>query len=305
MQRKQEPMLTVVANPRKAQAFTLIELLVVIAIIAILAAILFPVFAKVRAKARQITCVSNEKQLGLAMMQYFQDYDEKGPFSRVVPNPATDWWTAKMLGWKDGIYPYIKSGGLPYNNGQPYATHGSGGAFFCPENSASWSSSDVWWHVKSYDVPGSGGDETTRFPRGYAVNGNAAGNELGNAGHFWPCSSDDTSCNKNTGAIAILNEPANTIMIAESRLPFADVGPGFSIDRCTSSGVPDGGAPTSCIQGHGAGITNFVFFDGHAKSTRATTAIKDDLWDTYKGNPGGQASDLANAGKIQEWNPGF
>jgi len=56
--------------------FTLIELLVVIAIIAILAAILFPVFAKAREKARAITCISNMKELGLAFMMYAQDYDE-------------------------------------------------------------------------------------------------------------------------------------------------------------------------------------------------------------------------------------
>jgi prepilin-type N-terminal cleavage/methylation domain-containing protein/prepilin-type processing-associated H-X9-DG protein len=63
------------------KGFTLIELLVVIAIIAILAAILFPVFAKVREKARQTTCVSNTKQLGLAFYQYTQDYDETLPKS--------------------------------------------------------------------------------------------------------------------------------------------------------------------------------------------------------------------------------
>ena len=61
---------------RLRQGFTLIELLVVIAIIAILAAILFPVFAKAREKARQISCVSNMKQLGLAILQYQQDNDE-------------------------------------------------------------------------------------------------------------------------------------------------------------------------------------------------------------------------------------
>jgi prepilin-type N-terminal cleavage/methylation domain-containing protein/prepilin-type processing-associated H-X9-DG protein len=65
---------------RKSEdGFTLIELLVVIAIIAILAAILFPVFAKVREKARQTTCLSNEKQLALVMLEYAQDYDEQFP----------------------------------------------------------------------------------------------------------------------------------------------------------------------------------------------------------------------------------
>ena len=61
----------------RRKGFTLIELLVVIAIIAILAAILFPVFAKAREKARTSSCASNLKQLGLAAMMYVQDYDEK------------------------------------------------------------------------------------------------------------------------------------------------------------------------------------------------------------------------------------
>jgi prepilin-type N-terminal cleavage/methylation domain-containing protein len=64
---------------KHSKGFTLIELLVVIAIIAILAAILFPVFAQAREKARQITCASNMKQLGLAIMQYTQDFDETMP----------------------------------------------------------------------------------------------------------------------------------------------------------------------------------------------------------------------------------
>src|SRR2546426_8289250 len=71
--------------------FTLIELLVVIAIIAILAAILFPVFAQAREKARQSTCLSNQKQLGTAMSMYIQDYDERFPNWRtVVPKSADD-----------------------------------------------------------------------------------------------------------------------------------------------------------------------------------------------------------------------
>ncbi|HEV2472758.1 MAG TPA: prepilin-type N-terminal cleavage/methylation domain-containing protein, partial [Chthonomonadales bacterium] len=61
------------------RGFTLIELLVVIAIIAILAAILFPVFAQAREKARAISCLSNEKELGLSVLMYVQDYDENFP----------------------------------------------------------------------------------------------------------------------------------------------------------------------------------------------------------------------------------
>jgi prepilin-type N-terminal cleavage/methylation domain-containing protein/prepilin-type processing-associated H-X9-DG protein len=82
--------------------FTLIELLVVIAIIAVLAAILFPVFAKVREKARQTSCASNEKQLGLAFMQYSQDNDDMMP-------SGTQGAYQNGRGWASDIYPYVKS----------------------------------------------------------------------------------------------------------------------------------------------------------------------------------------------------
>ena len=86
----------------RARGFTLIELLVVIAIIAILAAILFPVFARAREKARQTSCLSNAKQLVLGTKMYTDDYDGKLPFAN---NPDYAW----LIIWADLIMPYVKN----------------------------------------------------------------------------------------------------------------------------------------------------------------------------------------------------
>lgn len=99
----------------KTTGFTLIELLVVIAIIAILAAILFPVFARARENARRTSCSSNLKQIGLGFMMYVQDYDEKYPlsfasYSQVPPNG--DWGGSYYWFWHNMIYPYVKSNQL-------------------------------------------------------------------------------------------------------------------------------------------------------------------------------------------------
>jgi prepilin-type N-terminal cleavage/methylation domain-containing protein/prepilin-type processing-associated H-X9-DG protein len=107
------------------RGFTLIELLVVIAIIAILAAILFPVFAKAREKARQSSCLSNLKQLSLGMLQYTQDYDERfalrsspnfvGAYGTAAPVPGSpdfNWvpsFTAYQDTWTNKIMPYVKN----------------------------------------------------------------------------------------------------------------------------------------------------------------------------------------------------
>jgi prepilin-type N-terminal cleavage/methylation domain-containing protein/prepilin-type processing-associated H-X9-DG protein len=102
----------------RAYAFTLIELLVVIAIIAILAAILFPVFARARENARRASCLSNVKNLGLAVMMYTQDYDERLP--RITTCGSATLETGKTTGsscgggqylhlWQHVIYPYVNS----------------------------------------------------------------------------------------------------------------------------------------------------------------------------------------------------
>jgi prepilin-type N-terminal cleavage/methylation domain-containing protein/prepilin-type processing-associated H-X9-DG protein len=104
-------------------AFTLIELLVVIAIISILASILFPVFARARENARRSSCMSNLKQMGLGIMMYTQDYDEKLPPSQIIFDTAEEaWyppeyapggskytWTASVWYWQEIIYPYVKT----------------------------------------------------------------------------------------------------------------------------------------------------------------------------------------------------
>ncbi len=88
------------------KGFTLIELLVVIAIIAILAAILFPVFARAREKARQSSCLSNCKQIALALLQYAQDYDERFPRHCDNGGPAL---TGSQDCWLGVLTPYIKN----------------------------------------------------------------------------------------------------------------------------------------------------------------------------------------------------
>ncbi len=114
---------------QKRSGFTLIELLVVIAIIAILAAILFPVFQKVRENARRTSCLSNEKQLGLAFVQYTQDADEKYPYGRLTsPNEHY------VVGWAGTLYPFVKSTGV----------------YKCPDDSTGPDANNPSWVPLSY-----------------------------------------------------------------------------------------------------------------------------------------------------------
>ena len=116
-----------VRKDRRASAFTLIELLVVIAIIAILASILFPVFAQAREKARGTSCLSNVRQIGMGIAQYVQDNDETFPMGYYYTNGGS-----KFVPWGDMIRPYTKSGSV-YSNGQSTMREG---IYTCPSTPA-------------------------------------------------------------------------------------------------------------------------------------------------------------------------
>lgn len=149
---------------RRSKGFTLIELLVVIAIIAILAAILFPVFAQAREKARQATCQSNMKQIGLAWHMYSNDYDEIGSPLWVKSNltagdfPIADPnYRAPFTGinwgayWPDLLYPYVKVGTAGFGSNRSKSRRG---LFACPtlnnfmiDFAAGWGGESGWGSV--------------------------------------------------------------------------------------------------------------------------------------------------------------
>ncbi len=136
---------------RAARGFTLIELLVVIAIIAILAAILFPVFARAREKARETSCSSQLRQLGLGLHMYAADYDEQFPFDSYIGNPHPMLCT--------GLWPYVRNRNLLYcPSAQALEAGAQSTAYQGPADSvinsdANWAACRITYKYYSWTLP--------------------------------------------------------------------------------------------------------------------------------------------------------
>ncbi|MGQ9524588.1 MAG: type II secretion system protein [Armatimonadota bacterium] len=227
----------------KAGGFTLIELLTVIAIISILAGMLFPVYGSAREKARAISCLSNMKQIGAAMYSYLQDWDETFPMNRFPDrtHPLGSGLEGSSYNWKRALYPYLMTPKV----------------FECPSNEAAWARAQATNAI---------GDESNVYypqdkwlPNSYAYNGGFF--------HEWSAL-EDVQRPRELGEI---KDPAELILILESRGGYPDLGPWM---LTAAEYAPGKGWFTT--HNHGC---NWIFADTHAKWMKIqNTMVPREMW---------------------------
>ena len=288
-------------NARKA--FTLIELLVVIAIIAILAAILFPVFAQAREKARQTACLSNMKQIGLAITQYIQDYDETFPRSIFYADPTNPYAGANFSGsptWDNVVNPYIKDGQANTQTSGGFNVIGRGGPIFeCPSDgkdrvpylsdrgrrsyalAGSWRSGEDGFPVLQQGVipredkrdSGSGLYTTTR------ALGDVPAPSTSLLMVEWHTAKSATNWPTNTIALGVMQQQEYNFGNETYANPYYWI--------ADSNGVTDGQKPAN--KPVHSGGWNYLFADGHAKWSKPeqTNGVGGDKTFSYPWNDGG------------------
>jgi prepilin-type N-terminal cleavage/methylation domain-containing protein/prepilin-type processing-associated H-X9-DG protein len=240
---------------RPVSGFTLIELLVVIAIIAILAAILFPVFAQAREKARQTSCLSNLKQLGLAFLSYTQDYDEMAIRTFYGSSPS-----GTRCSWPVFTQPYIKNYDI----------------FRCP------SAGDFGMTPGTMAATGGCGTSTTGYSVTYGYNLYIGGNRDTGSG---PTAIDtistvgidkpaqtvlmvDGSADPRTNPLSPPNWPAQRSATAVSGFPTTLGRTGWILAHAGSSNITSGFADYGAPHARHQQLTNVLWADGHAKASR-------------------------------------